>query len=136
MGLKGKEKMKRTALCTASKIGRAALVATTICAAATATSYAAALAGASSSIVTAASLAFSSGKGIRILNADTFNKETFGNTKTIAASTAQINALPILTLVAADGTTIVDTGKWHYRLSGDGKTLKFGPHRGLMVLVR
>ena len=97
---------------------------------------AATLAGASSPVVTAASLAFSSGKGIRILNADTLNKETFGNTKTIAASTAQINALPILTLVAADGTTIVDTGKWHYRLSGDGKTLKFGPHRGLMILVR
>ena len=97
---------------------------------------AATLAGASSPVVTAASLAFSSGKGIRILNADTLNKETFGNTKTIAASTAQINALPILTLVAADGTTIVDTGKWHYRLSGDGKTLKFGPHRGIMVLVR
>ena len=42
----------------------------------------------------------------------------------------------MLSLVASDGTTIADTGKWHYRLSTDGKTLKFGPHRGLMILVR
>ena len=46
------------------------------------------------------------------------------------------STLATLTLVASDGTTIADTGKWHYRLSKDGKTLKFGPYRGLMILVR
>ena len=97
---------------------------------------AATLAGASSSIVTAASVAFSSGKGVRILNADTLNTATFRDTKTLASSTAQIETLPALTLVASDGTTIANTGKWHYRLSKDGKTLKFGPYRGLMILVR
>ena len=97
---------------------------------------AATLAGASSSIVTAASLVFSSGKGVRILNADTLNTATFRDTKTLAASTAQIATLPTLTFVASDGTTIADTGKWHYRLSSDGRTLKFGPYRGLSILIR
>ena len=97
---------------------------------------AATLAGASSSIVTVASLAFSSGKGVRILNAETLDTATFGDTKSLATSTAQIAALPPLTFVASDGTTIADTSKWHYRLSPDRHTLKFGAHRGLMVLVR
>ena len=97
---------------------------------------AATLAGASSTIVSAASLAFSSGKGIRILNAETLDTATFGDTKTFATSTAQIAVLPPLTFVASDGTTIADTSKWHYRLSPDRHTLKFGAHRGLMVLVR
>ena len=97
---------------------------------------AATLSGASSPIVTASSLAFSSGKAIRILNADTLDTATFDNTKTIAASAAQIATLPTLTLVASDGTTIANTGKWNYRLSSDGRTLKFGPHRGFLILVR
>ena len=97
---------------------------------------AATLAGASSPIVTVASLAFSSGKGVRILNAETLDTATFGDTKSLATSTAQIAALPPLTFVASDGTTIADTSKWHYRLSPDRHTLKFGAHRGLMVLVR
>lgn len=97
---------------------------------------AATLAAAASPVVTAASLAFAEGKGVRILNADTLDTATFGDTKTLASSTAQIAALPTLTLVASDGTTIADTGKWNYRLSKDGRSLKFGPHRGLMILVR
>ena len=95
-----------------------------------------ALAGASSPIVTVASLAFSSGKGVRILNAETLDTATFGDTKSLATSTAQIAALPPLTFVASDGTTIADTGKWHYRLSPDRHTLKFGAHCGLLILVR
>ena len=97
---------------------------------------AATLAGASSPIVTVASLAFSSGKGVRILNAETLDTATFGDTKSLATSTAQIAALPSLTFVASDGTTIADTGKWHYRLSPDRHTLKFGAHCGLLILVR
>ena len=93
-------------------------------------------AGASSPIVTVASLAFSSGKGVRILNAETLDTATFGDTKSLATSTAQIAALPPLTFVASDGTTIADTSKWHYRLSPDRHTLKFGAHFGLMILVR
>ena len=97
---------------------------------------AATLAGASSPVVTAASLAFSSGKGIRILNADTLDTATFGNAKTIATSTAQIATMPTLTFVASDGTTIADTSNWNYRLSSDGRTLKFGPYRGLMIIFK
>ena len=91
---------------------------------------AATLSGASSPIVTASSLAFSSGKGIRILNADTLNTATFLGTKSLAASTAQIDTLPTLTLVASNGTTIADTSKWHYRLSADSRSIKFGPIAG------
>lgn len=97
---------------------------------------AATLAGALSPIVTVASLAFSSGKGVRILNAETLDTATFGDTKTLATSTAQIAALPPLTFVASDGTTIADTSKWHYRLSPDRRTLKFGARCGLLILVR
>lgn len=97
---------------------------------------ASALANASSPLVTAAAVAFASGKGVRILDADTLDPSSFSSTKTIASSTAQIAALPSLTLVASDGTTIADTGKWHFRLSTDGCALKFGSQRGLMLLVR
>lgn len=97
---------------------------------------ASALSNAASAIVAAASFAFAEGKGVRILNADTLDYGTFGATKVIASSTAQIASLPSLTLVASDGTTLADTGKWNYRLSADGRTLKFGPSRGLMILVR
>ena len=97
---------------------------------------ASALSNAASAIVAAASFAFAEGKGVRILNADTLDYGTFGATKVIVSSTAQIASLPSLTLVASDGTTLANTGKWNYRLSADGRTLKFGPSRGLMILVR
>ena len=93
---------------------------------------AATLAGASSPVVTMASLAFSSGKGVRILNADTLDTATFGDAKAIAVSTAQIASVPSLTLVATDGTTIPG-GRWRLKLSTDGKTLKFGSCKGLII---
>ncbi len=95
-----------------------------------------ALTNATSDVVTAASLAFAEGKGVRILNADTLDKDTFRSTKVIASSTAQIASLPSITYVASDGTVMPDAGKWHFRLSTDRRKLKFGPHCGLIILVR
>ena len=120
-----KTKMIRTALAAA------------ICMAWTAKSFAAALdlAGVDRTVTDVAELA-SYDEGVRIFNAETLDTATFGDTKSLATSTAQIAALPPLAFVASDGTTIADTSKWHYRLSLDRHTLKFGAHRGLMVLVR
>lgn len=81
-------------------------------------------------------MAFASGKGVRILNADTLDPSSFENTKTVVAATAQIAALPSITFVASDCTTIADTSKWHFRLSSNGRELKFGSRRGLMFVVR
>lgn len=97
---------------------------------------ASALADASEEIVTAASVAFASGKGVRILNADALNRDMFGASKVIVSSAAQIAELPSLALVASDGTPMADTGRWQIKISADGHALTFGPHRGFMILVR
>ena len=97
---------------------------------------ASALADASGAVVTAASVAFASGKGVRILNADALNRDSFGASKVIASSSAQIAELPSLALVASDGTLMADTGKWCLRISANGRELRFGPHKGMKVIVR
>ena len=97
---------------------------------------ASALAGASGAVVTAASVAFASGKGVRILNADALNRDSFGASKVIVSSAAQIAELPSLALVASDGTAMADAGKWCLRLSANGRELRFGLHKGMMVIVR
>ena len=91
------------------------------------------LTGATPPMLTAASLAFSSGKGIRITEADTLNTSTFGAKRTILATTSAMSSVPALTLVATDGTTIASDGRWNLQLSADGKSLKFGPRRGLII---
>ena len=91
------------------------------------------LTGATPPMLTAASLAFSSGKGIRITEADTLNISTFGAKRTILATTSAMSSVPALTLVATDGTTIANDWRWNLQLSADGKSLKFGPRCGLTI---
>ena len=93
---------------------------------------ASALTGGNAPALTAASLAFSSGKGVRITEADTLDASALSGTTSIATSTAAIASVPSLTLVATDGTTIPG-GRWRLKLSADGKTLKFGSCNGLII---
>jgi autotransporter-associated beta strand protein len=95
---------------------------------------ASALTGGNAPALTAASLAFSSGKGVRITEADTLDASALSGTTSIATSTAAIASVPSLTLVATDGTTIPG-GRWRLKLSADGKTLKFGSCKGLIISI-
>ena len=75
------------------------------------------------------------GGTIRVTEADTLSFETFGRMRTIARFETALTAVPELALVNSDGTPRTDVN-WRLSLSADGKTLKFGPNRGLTVLVR
>ena len=98
---------------------------------------AAATGGTSSPLLTAPGFAFAAGKGVRVTEADTLDASTFGQMKTIVSSTAPLSALPSLTLVATDGTTLANAdGTWRLVLMDGGRTLKFGPMRGTQILLK
>ncbi|MBR1588762.1 MAG: autotransporter-associated beta strand repeat-containing protein [Kiritimatiellae bacterium] len=98
---------------------------------------AAAPGGTSAPLLTAPGFAFASGKGVRVTEADTLDATTFGPMKTLVSSTTAISALPPLTLVSTDGTTLENAdGQWRLLLMDGGKTLKFGPMRGTQILLK
>ena len=86
-------------------------------------------------LLTANTLAFAEGKGVRVTEADTLDEATFGAMKTVAKFTNPI-ALPSLTLVNADGTARTGNRQWCLMLADGGRTLKFGPLRGTQILLR
>ena len=86
-------------------------------------------------LLTANTLAFNAGKGVRVTEADTLDDSTFGTMKTVATFTNPIS-LPTLTLVDADGTAWANTRQWHLQLADGGRTLKFGSARGTQILFR
>ena len=86
-------------------------------------------------LLTANTLAFAEGKGVRVTEANTLDEATFGAMKTVATFTNPID-LPSLTLVNADGTAWVGNRQWSLFLADGGRTLKFGPLRGTQILLR
>ena len=86
-------------------------------------------------LLTANTLAFAEGKGVRVTEANTLDEATFGAMKTVATFTNPI-ALPSLTLVNADGTAWAGNRQWCLMLVDGGRTLKFGPLRGTQILLR
>ena len=86
-------------------------------------------------LLTANSLAFAEGKGVRVTEADTLDDKTYGAMKTVATFTNPI-ALPSLTLVDADSTVWANNRQWCLMLADGGRTLKFGPLRGTQILIR
>ena len=86
-------------------------------------------------LLTADTLAFGAGKGVRVTEADALDDKTFGGQKTVATFTNPIS-LPALTLVNADGTEWTNNRQWHLQLADGGRTLKFGPARGTQILFR
>ena len=87
-------------------------------------------------LLTANTLAFREGKGVRVTEADTLNDKTFGRMKTVATFTTPLAAVPSLTLVDADGTEWTSNKQWCLQLADGGTTLKFGALRGTQVFVR
>ena len=86
-------------------------------------------------LLTANTLAFAEGKGVRVTEANTLDEATFGAMKTVATFTNPI-ALPSLTLVNADGTAWTGNRQWSLFLADGGRTLKFGALRGTMLLIK
>ena len=87
-------------------------------------------------LLTAHTLAFREGKGVRVTEADTLDDKTFGPMKTVATFTTPLAELPSLTLVDADGTEWTNNKQWCLQLADGGTTLKFGPLRGTQLIVR
>ena len=86
-------------------------------------------------LLTANTLTFAEGKGVRVTEADTLDDATFGAMKTVATFTNPI-ALPSLTLVNADGTARTSNRQWCLMLVDGGRTLKFGAMRGTQILLK
>ena len=89
----------------------------------------------SAPLLTAHTLAFKEGNGIRVTEADDLDDKTFGRAKTIATFTTPLAAVPDFTLVASDGTTLT-SGVWYMQLADDNRTLKFGAARGTQIILR
>jgi autotransporter-associated beta strand protein len=87
-------------------------------------------------LLTANTLAFAEGKGVRVTEAGTLDEATFGAMKTVATFTTPLAAVPSLTLVNADGTAWASNLQWSLMLADGGRTLKFGPLRGTQILLR
>ncbi len=87
-------------------------------------------------LLTAQSVTFREGKGVRVTEADTLDDKTYGSMKTVATFATPLASLPSLTLVNADGTEWTSSKQWHLKLVDGGKTLQFGAQRATQVIVR
>jgi len=75
------------------------------------------------------------GHALRVTDVDTLDDKTFGRLRTVARFDTALAAVPAFTLVDAAGQTVTDP-LWRFVLSSDGRTLKFGPNRGTVVILR
>ena len=87
-------------------------------------------------LLTANTLVFREGKGVRVTEADTLDDKTYGPMKTVATFTTPLAELPSLTLVNSDGTEWTRNKQWCLQLADGGTTLKFGALRGTQVIFR
>ena len=87
-------------------------------------------------LLTAQTVTFREGKGVRVTEADTLNDKTFGPLKTVATFTTPLAAVPSLTLVNSDGTEWTSSKQWCLQLADGGKALKFGALCGTQVILR
>ena len=87
-------------------------------------------------LLTADTLAFGEGKGVRVTEADTLNDRTFGKSKTVATFTNPLAAVPSLTFVDSGGDAMSPDGLWCLVLTDGGRTLKFGAMHGTQILLR
>ncbi len=87
-------------------------------------------------LLTAHTLAFAAGKGVRVTEADTLDDKTFGRAKTIATFTTPLAELPSLTLIDSNGDEMPPIGLWNLLLADGGQTLKLGAVRGTQVIIR
>ena len=90
----------------------------------------------SAPLLTAHTLAFNEGKGVRVTEADDLDDKTFGRAKTIATFTMPLAEPPSLTLVDGNGDELPPSGLWNLMLTDGGRTLKFGAMHGTQVIIR
>ena len=90
----------------------------------------------SAPLLTAHTLAFNAGRGVRVTEADTLDDKTFGAMKTVATFTTPLDALPSLTLVDGNGDVLPPNGLWCLQLADGGRTLMFGAMHGTIVIFR
>jgi autotransporter-associated beta strand protein len=90
----------------------------------------------SAPLLTAHTLAFGAGKGVRVTEADILDEQTFGRFKTVATFTTPLAEPPSLTLVDGNGDELPPSGLWNLMLTDGGRTLKFGAVRGTQVIFR
>ena len=90
----------------------------------------------SAPLLTAHTLAFGAGKGVRVTEADTLADQTFGRFKTVATFTTPLAEPPSLTLVDGNGDELPPSGLWCLMLTDGGRTLKFGAMHGTQVIFR
>jgi len=75
------------------------------------------------------------GHGLRVTDVDDLDDKTFGRLRTMAHFTTPLAAVPAVAFVDSQGQT-VSRALWHVVLTQDGRTLKFGPNRGMVLILR
>ncbi len=90
----------------------------------------------SAPLLTAHTLAFAAGKGVRVTEADDLDDKTFGRAKTVATFTTPLAEPPSLTLLDGNGDEMPPSGLWYLQLADGGRTLKFGAARGTQIIIR
>ena len=90
-------------------------------------------------LLTAKTLAFRAGCGIRVTECDTLDSETWqGKWHTVATFQDDIAALPSVTFVKSDGTVAAaENGwdNWTFRISANRKSFEFRRLRGTTVII-
>lgn len=84
-------------------------------------------------LLTAAALSFRTGAVLRVTDADTLDKNTFGPSKVVATVATPPATLPTLVLLDGDGVEL-PAAAWSFHL--DGTQLKLGPARGTVLIFR
>lgn len=91
-------------------------------------------------LLTAKTLSFRAGCGIRVTECDTLNFGAWvGSWHTAATFEDDIAEMPSITFVNSDGTVASSANGWNgwtFRISADGKSLEFKRARGTVVSVR
>ena len=86
-------------------------------------------------LLVAERLELDAGKKIRITGVDQLTADTFGRMRTLVSVATPMAAMPAVELVDSNGQ-VVTSGDWHFSLSADGKSLRFGRATGLCILLR
>lgn len=90
-------------------------------------------------LVTAKSISFRDGCGVRIADADRLDLATFGKPRTLATSETPFEAVPDVAFVSSDGTTLGTGngwGGWTVALSPDRKSLLLSGSPGTVLILR
>ena len=86
-------------------------------------------------LLTATSLPGVAGRKIRVTEADTLDKDTFGKSRIVATFTTAPESLPEIEFVDSEGSPM-KAPAWVFVQTNDGRTLNFGYSRGTILVLR